>query len=171
MNASSRQGLASTPIDQGPPRATRPGVPTSTRARPLSPHWRGPEDDKDGQEAWFTGENRIPYRIDRRLPGLAEPDYDATISFGLPFELGDCPYGESRLKFSAKVVSERSRRKTGKQWHDDYDTRNAAILSLDGMGFRQREIGAVMGIGQQRVSRILQELTRNGTPEFWEPYT
>ena len=20
----------------------------------LSPHWRGPEDDKDGQEAWFT---------------------------------------------------------------------------------------------------------------------
>ena len=31
-----------------------PGVPTSTRARPLSPHWRGPEDDKDGQVAWFT---------------------------------------------------------------------------------------------------------------------
>ena len=62
------------------------------------------------------GKNRIPYRIDRRLPGLAEPDYDATISFGLPFELGDCPYGKSRLKFSAKVVSERSRRKTGKQW-------------------------------------------------------
>ena len=44
----------------------------------------------------------------------------------------------SLLKFSAKVVSERSRRKTGKRWHDDYDydydTRNAAILSLDGMG-------------------------------------
>ena len=74
-----------------------------------------------------------------------------------------------------KKVSERQRRKIGKRWHDDpnydYGTRNAAILSLDGMGFRQREIGAVMGIGQQRVSRILQELTRNGTPEFWEPYT
>ena len=58
----------------------------------------GPEDDKDGQEAWFTGENRIPYWIDRSLPGLAGPDYDATISFGLPFELGDSQYGESRLK-------------------------------------------------------------------------
>ena len=23
----------------------------------LSPHWRGPEDDKDGQEAWFTARN------------------------------------------------------------------------------------------------------------------
>ena len=42
------------------------------------------------------GKNRIPYWIDRRLTGLAEPDYDATISFGLPFELGDCPYGKSR---------------------------------------------------------------------------
>ena len=43
------------------------------------------------------GENRIPYWIDRSLTGLAGPDYDATISFGLPFELEDCPYGESRL--------------------------------------------------------------------------
>ena len=74
-----------------------------------------------------------------------------------------------------KKVSERQRRKIGKRWHDDpnydYDTRNAAILSLDGMGFRQREIAEVMGIGQPRVSRILQGLTRNGAPEFWEPYT
>ena len=23
----------------------------------LSPHWRGPEDDKEGQEAWFTARN------------------------------------------------------------------------------------------------------------------
>ena len=43
------------------------------------------------------GKNRIPYWIDRRLTDLAGPDYDATISFGLPFELGDCPYGKSRL--------------------------------------------------------------------------
>ena len=77
----------------------------------------------------------------------------------------------SLLKFSAKVVSERSRRKTGKQWHDDYDTRNAAILSLDGMGFRQREIAGVVDISRQRVGQILQALARNGEPEFWEPYT
>ena len=54
------------------------------------------------------GRNRIPYWRDRRLTGLAGPDYDATISFGLPIEPedsqygesrinGDCPYGESRL--------------------------------------------------------------------------
>ena len=33
------------------------------------------------------GKNRIPYRIDRRLTGLAGPDYAATISFGLPLSL------------------------------------------------------------------------------------
>ena len=43
------------------------------------------------------GENRIPYWIDRRLTGLAGPDYDATISFGLPFEPEDSQYGNSRL--------------------------------------------------------------------------
>ena len=50
------------------------------------------------------GENRIPYWIDRSLTGLAGPDYDATISFGLPFELGDCPYGESRLIGHARTA-------------------------------------------------------------------
>ena len=44
------------------------------------------------------GKNRIPYRIDRKLTGLAEPDDDATISLGLPFELGDCQYGKSRIE-------------------------------------------------------------------------
>ena len=29
--------------------------------------------------------------------GLAGPDYDAPISFGLPFESEDCRYGKSRL--------------------------------------------------------------------------
>ena len=43
------------------------------------------------------GKNRIPYWIDRRLSGLAGPDYDATISFGLPIEPEDSQYGESRL--------------------------------------------------------------------------
>ena len=44
------------------------------------------------------GKNRIPYRIDRRLTGLAGPDYDATISFGLPLESEDSRYGKYRLK-------------------------------------------------------------------------
>ena len=35
----------------------------------LSPHWRGPEDDKDGQR-----QATHPYWIDRRLTGLAEPE-------------------------------------------------------------------------------------------------
>ena len=47
------------------------------------------------------GKNRIPYRIDRRLTGLAGPDYDATISFGLPLEPEDSQYGKSRLLSSS----------------------------------------------------------------------
>ena len=50
------------------------------------------------------GKNRIPYWIDRRFTGLAGPDYDATISFGLPFELGDCPYGKSRLYIIPLII-------------------------------------------------------------------
>ena len=43
------------------------------------------------------GKNRIPYRIDRRLTGLAGPEYHAIISFGLPIEPEDSQYGEYRL--------------------------------------------------------------------------
>ena len=43
------------------------------------------------------GKNRISYRIDRRLTGLAGPDYDATISFGLPLEQ-DSQYGKYRTR-------------------------------------------------------------------------
>ena len=42
------------------------------------------------------GKNRISYWIDRSLTGLAGPDYDATISFGLPYEPEYSQYGESR---------------------------------------------------------------------------
>ena len=44
------------------------------------------------------GENRIPYWIDRRLTGLAGPEYHAIISIGLPFEPEDSQYGKSRLE-------------------------------------------------------------------------
>ena len=49
------------------------------------------------------GENRIPYRIDRRLSGLAGPDYDATISFGLPLEPEDSQYGKSTLRLFGEI--------------------------------------------------------------------
>ena len=39
------------------------------------------------------GKKRIPNRTDRRLTGLAGPEYDASISFGLPFEPEDSQYG------------------------------------------------------------------------------
>ena len=50
------------------------------------------------------GKNRIPYWIDRRLTGLAEPDYDATISFGLPIEPEDSQYGKYRIKIGGRLV-------------------------------------------------------------------
>ena len=43
------------------------------------------------------GKKRIPYWIDRRLTGLAGPEYHAIISFGLPIEPEDSQYGESRF--------------------------------------------------------------------------
>ena len=48
------------------------------------------------------GKNRIPDRIDRRLTGLAGPDYDATISFGLPIEPEDSQYGKYRLTWQSE---------------------------------------------------------------------
>ena len=44
------------------------------------------------------GENRNPYWIDRRLTGLAGPEYHAIISFGLPIEPEDSQYGKSWLE-------------------------------------------------------------------------
>ena len=49
------------------------------------------------------GKNRIPYWIDRRLIGLAGPEYDAIISFGLPFEPGDSQYGKYRIYMNARL--------------------------------------------------------------------
>ena len=51
------------------------------------------------------GRNRIPYWIDRKLTGLAGPDYDDTISFRLPIEPEDSQYGESWLIQSGKVIT------------------------------------------------------------------
>ena len=45
------------------------------------------------------GKNRIPYWIDRRLTGLAGPEYHATILFGLPYEPEDSQYRKSWLQY------------------------------------------------------------------------
>ena len=54
------------------------------------------------------GKNRIPYWIDRRLTGLAGPDYDATISFGLPLEPEDSQYGKSRSSWLLHYPKEKT---------------------------------------------------------------
>ena len=50
------------------------------------------------------GKNRIPYWIDRRLNGLAGPEYHAIISFGLPIAPEDSQYGKYRLDLSHSSV-------------------------------------------------------------------
>ena len=50
------------------------------------------------------GENRIPYRIDRSLTGLAGPEYHAIISFGLPIEPEDSQHGEYRVEFHQGIA-------------------------------------------------------------------
>ena len=54
------------------------------------------------------GKKRIPYWIDRRLTGLAVPDYDAIISFGLPFEPEDSQYGKYRPTRRSSELGEES---------------------------------------------------------------
>ena len=43
------------------------------------------------------GKKRILNWIDRRLTGLAGPEYHANISFGLPYEPEDSQYGKYRV--------------------------------------------------------------------------
>ena len=59
------------------------------------------------------GENRIPYWIDRRLTGLAGPEYHAIISFGLPIEPEDSQYGESWLVQQSTLKKTRRQDMTG----------------------------------------------------------
>ena len=54
------------------------------------------------------GKNRIPYWIDRRLNGLAGPEYHAIISFGLPIEPEDSQYGKSWLMTLRAVLMPRN---------------------------------------------------------------
>ena len=56
---------------------------------------------------------RISYWIDRRLTGLAGPDYAATISFGLPLEPEDSQYGKSRLSTSSALSASMPRFRKG----------------------------------------------------------
>ena len=53
------------------------------------------------------GKNHIPYWIDRRLTGLAGPEYHAIISFGLPIEPEDPQYGKSRNNYVDRVKEEK----------------------------------------------------------------
>ena len=54
------------------------------------------------------GKKRISYWIDRRLTGLAGPEYHAIISFGLPIEPEDSQYGKYRLRWPS-ISSRQSR--------------------------------------------------------------
>ena len=51
------------------------------------------------------GKKRIPYWIDRRLTGLAGPEYHAIISFGLPSEPEDSQYGKSWLQGGVALIA------------------------------------------------------------------
>ena len=53
-----------------------------------------------------NGKRRIPYRIDRRLNGLAGTEYHAIISFGLPIEPEDSQYGKYRVEQTVKKLEE-----------------------------------------------------------------
>ena len=56
------------------------------------------------------GKNRNPYWIDRRLNGLAGPEYHAIISFGLPLEPEDSQYGKSRVNACLTALAHQPQR-------------------------------------------------------------
>ena len=96
-----------------PPRALTPAIPFLDEAR-RSCRQSAPNTSRDScplcridqqDEQRFSGPVEVDetygvVRYARRLTGLAGPEYHAIISFGLPFELGDCPYGKSWLGMS-----------------------------------------------------------------------
>ena len=67
-------------------------------------HWREPGDDEDGQHG--SRQESHPLLDDRRLTGLAGPDYDTSLSFGLPIEPEDSQYGESSIDVMQASMTE-----------------------------------------------------------------
>ena len=61
----------------------------------LSPHWRGPEDDEDGQVDGSRQESH-PLSDTPEIDWPCRTRYHAIISFGLPIEPEDSQYGKSR---------------------------------------------------------------------------
>ena len=82
---------------------------------------------------------RIPYRIDRRLSGLAGPDYDAPISFGLPLEPGDSQYGEYRIRalsaYTSGIILRASRRQGRPYRPKRWSWKTSSSLSFFGEKF------------------------------------
>ena len=74
------------------------------RFNALSPHWRGTRRRRRRTRMVVYDCKRISYWIDRRLTGLAGPEYDAPISFGLPLEPEDSQYGKYRIQGVSRVV-------------------------------------------------------------------
>ena len=63
------------------------------------------------------------------------------------------------LQYSAGRFSDLQRARNGQRWHGDFDfdfDRQAAdVRELRGMGLKQSTIGAIIGLSQVQVSRIL----------------
>ena len=93
------------------------------------------------------GKNRIPYWIDWRLTGLAEPDYGATISFGLPIEPEDSQYGKYRVSHRPGLLE----RAWGRQHHSSHlstvgrDGRLAPNVGSPGGGPKSFALGVGQG--------------------------
>ena len=103
------------------------------------------------------GKNRIPYWIDWRLTGLAEPDYGATISFGLPIEPEDSQYGKYRLTGQGKCQFMKGLTLTQKE--------QARLQVLNGILEGQisvDEAAEVLGVSERHVWRILAEYRKEG---------
>ena len=68
----------------------------------------------------------------------------------------------SLRKHPGASLSERQTKKNAKRWHGEYEydfeVRDAAILSLTELGFKQREIAKVVGLSERHVRRRIASL-------------
>ena len=100
------------------------------------------------------GKNRISYWIDRRLTGLAGPEYDVAISLGLPCEPEDCQYGESRSNSLADYLNE--------GFSDSWTHFRAAIAFVKRSGTRHIE-GGLASFARNHDVEIIAGIDHRGT--------
>ena len=100
------------------------------------------------------------------MHGFAETDHEMHHPYTLPASehrsIAKSCWKYAVRQFSPERFAKIQRGRISKRWHGkhDYDfaQRDASILSLRELGYKQREIAEIMGLTKGRISQILKSL-------------